>query len=140
MHKLVFLFLFFTLSGNAFGQKFDFKKINRDSLNTLNSEAQIHLIILAENQFKINEVEGDYAAQKAFLKSYILEKKERANIGVANKKEIDFEKYQKCFFEVSLIYEEIWEEEAQRKHSKPFSECTVEQKQEIVQIYPVKFH
>ncbi|MEZ4936339.1 MAG: hypothetical protein R2799_01960 [Crocinitomicaceae bacterium] len=139
MLKLL-LFITLFIAGSAFSQRFDFKNMNKDSLQNIHRYPILRLEMTEKDEFRVPGVEGKYQAHKDSLKKYILENKEKSNISVNKKASgYNFDKYRKCFFEVAKIYEQIWNEQASKRFNKKFEECSTEEKEEITKVYPVKF-
>lgn len=139
MFKYTLLLLFFC-PFLLLAQKFDFRQVKKDTLSDINSNPALKLHVLEKGEFKIAKIEGDFKNQIESLKAYILSKKEKANIGIANRSEINFERYQKCFFKVAKIYEEVWNEMALKKFKREFQKCALEEKEEVTAKYPLNFH
>jgi hypothetical protein len=140
MIKTISIFILILFSGICSGQDYKFKKVSNDSISSINKNPLLQLEIVDGDKFKITGIEGNFKTQKESLKNYILEKKEKANIGIKDKKTIGFDNYQKCFFEVGTIYQEIWNEQAIKLFQKDFKDCSVDQKEKITGTYPIKFH
>ena len=137
MNKILLLLILIS-SSIAIGQKPKFKDLKKDSLKSIQRKAEVLIDAKDKGNFKIVGVDGNQKEQNNYLKNYILAEKDTALIEIRNQKTVGFEKYQRCFFEISKIYQSIWEETAKKLYSKKFAECTTEEKEKINKIYPVR--
>ncbi len=140
MPKAILIFLILGLTSISYSQKHGLKDMDLNKLKEKDQNPVLLLSLNEKNEFRLPNTEGDYKAHKQKLKSYILVNKTKANISLDKNKHGDnFDKYQKCFFEVGKIYEEIWEEQSKSKYGKSFNKLKIEEKESITKEYPLNF-
>lgn len=129
-------------SGLVHAQKFDFKDMNKQKLKEIDQRNNGALLLKLDKQDKIKIIGApeNLKSHKDSLKSYIFQEKEKAIIRLDKTQEnYSFEKYKKCLFQVGKIYEEVWNEIAQKKHQKKFDDCSTNEKEVITAEYPLMF-
>lgn len=137
MNKILLLLILIS-SSIAFGQKPKFKDLKKESLKSIQRKAEVLIDAKDNGNYSIVGVDGNQKDMENYLKKYILAEKDTALIEIRNQKTVGFDKYQRCFFEISKIYQSIWEETAKKLYNKKFTECTTEEKEKINKMYPIR--